>query len=207
MQIPYRQELLRKLVHLSSVWMVFVMWFAERFSAFLFFAVLCLLNLIVEYAWYRKVPVITPLYGRLFGKMLRESNGKFRPSGSPPYLASAALTILLFPRHFAVPAFLCMMIGDTAAALIGRMFGRVRFRNGKSLEGCLAFLIADFAVVGFARIFPGLEWGALAGGFAGCVVAMFAELFNEELHLDDNLSIPLIVGGGFMLGGYLSGAC
>ena len=207
MQISFRQELLRKLVHLSSVWMVFVMWFAERVPAFLFFSVLCLLNLIVEYAWYRKVPVIAPLYGRLFGKMLRESSGKFRPSGSPPYLASAALTILLFPRYYAVPAFLCMMIGDTAAALIGRKFGRVRFPNGKSLEGCLAFLIADFAIVGCARMFPGLGWGVLAGGFAGCVAAMFAELFNEELHLDDNLSIPLIVGGGFMLGGYLSGGC
>lgn len=206
MQISFRQEILRKLVHLSSIWMVFVMWYADRLAAFLFFAVLCVLNLIVEYAWYRKVPVIAPLYGRLFGKMLRESNGRFRPSGSPPYLASAALTILFFPRIFAVPAFLCMMFGDTAAALIGRRFGRTRFPNGKSLEGCLAFLFVDWTVVtaAYFLLFPG-SLLIFAGGLTGVAAAMFAELFNEELHLDDNLSIPLLVGGGLMFGQYLSG--
>ena len=204
MQISYKQELLRKLVHLSSIWMVFVMWYAGQVPAFIFFAVLAALNLIVEYARYRKVPVITPLYEALFKNMLREDNGKFRPSGSPPYLASAAVTSLLFPLPYSIISFLCMMFGDTAAALIGRKFGRHKLFNGKSLEGCAAFLITDFLIVSGAFFMLQFSWIHLVFGLAGVVIAMFAELFNEELHLDDNFSIPLIVGGMFRIGLLLS---
>lgn len=200
MQISYKQELLRKLVHLSSIWMVFVMYYAGGLPAFLFFAILSILNLIVEYARYKKVPVITPLYEALFKNMLRESNGKFRPSGSPPYLASAAVTTLLFPVPFSIISFLCMMFGDTAAALIGRKFGKHKFFNGKSVEGCAAFLITDWLIVTGAYFITGFNWLILVFGLAGVMIAMVAELFNEELHLDDNFSIPLIVGGMFRLG-------
>ena len=40
----------------------------------------------------------------------------------------------------------------------------------------------------------------LLGGMLGVVAAALLELFNCELHLDDNLSIPLAVGAGFLLG-------
>ena len=205
MQITYKQELLRKLVHLSSIWMVFVMAYVPGFPGFLFFAVLALLNLLVEYARYKKVPVITPLYEALFKNMLRESNGKFRPSGSPPYLASAAVTTLLFPLPYSIISFLCMMFGDTAAALIGRKFGKHKFFNGKSVEGCAAFLITGWIIVtGAYFITETFSWIVLVCGLAGVVIAMVAELFNEELHLDDNFSIPLIVGGTFWLGIFLT---
>lgn len=200
MQISYKQELLRKMVHLSSIWMVFVMWYAGRVPAFFFFIILALLNLIVEYARYKKVPVITPLYEALFKNMLRESNGKFRPSGSPPYLASAAVTSLLFPLPFSIISFLCMMFGDTAAALIGRKFGKHKLFNGKSLEGCAAFLITDFMIVIGAFLILKFSWILMVCGLVGVIIAMFAELFNEELHLDDNFSIPLSVGGMFWIG-------
>lgn len=208
MQISYRQEILRKLVHLSSIWMVFVMAYVPGIRGFFFFAILAVLNLIVEYARYKKVPVITPLYEALFKNMLRESNGKFRPSGSPPYLASAAVTTLLFPLPFSIISFLCMMFGDTAAALIGRKFGKHKFSNGKSMEGCAAFLITDWLIVIGAYFITGtFGWIILVCGLIGVVLAMIAELFNEELHLDDNFSIPLIVGGMFRAGLLLSMYC
>jgi len=204
MQISYKQEVLRKMVHLSSIWMVFVMWYAGRVPAFIFFAVLAVLNLIVEYARYKKVPVITPLYEALFKNMLRESHGKFRPSGSPPYLASAAVTSLLFPLPFSIISFLCMMFGDTAAALIGRKFGKHKLFNGKSIEGCAAFLITDFMIVIGAFLILKFSWILMVCGLVGVIIAMFAELFNEELHLDDNFSIPLLIGGMFRVGLLLS---
>ncbi|MBE6405520.1 MAG: phosphatidate cytidylyltransferase [Lentisphaerae bacterium] len=192
------------MVHLSSIWMVFVMWYAGRVPAFIFFAVLAVLNLIVEYARYKKVPVITPLYEALFKNMLRESHGKFRPSGSPPYLASAAVTSLLFPLPFSIISFLCMMFGDTAAALIGRKFGKHKLFNGKSIEGCAAFLITDFMIVIGAFLILKFSWILMVCGLVGVIIAMFAELFNEELHLDDNFSIPLLIGGMFRVGLLLS---
>lgn len=188
--------------------MVFVMAYVPGIRGFFFFAILAVLNLIVEYARYKKVPVITPLYEALFKNMLRESNGKFRPSGSPPYLASAAVTTLLFPLPFSIISFLCMMFGDTAAALIGRKFGKHKFSNGKSMEGCAAFLITDWLIVIGAYFITGtFGWIILVCGLIGVVLAMIAELFNEELHLDDNFSIPLIVGGMFRAGLLLSMYC
>ena len=177
------------------------MYYAGGLPAFFFFTILAVLNLIVEYARYKKVPVITQLYESLFKNMLRESNGKFRPSGSPPYLASAAVTTLLFPLPYSITAFLCMMFGDTAAALIGRKFGKHKFANGKSVEGCSAFLITCWLIVAGAYVITGaFGWIVLVCGLTGVVIAMIAELFNEELHLDDNFSIPLIIGGMFWLG-------
>ena len=93
-----------------------------------------------------------------------------------------------------------MMFGDTAAALIGRKFGKHKFFNGKSVEGCAAFLITDWLIVTGAYFITGFNWLILVFGLAGVMIAMVAELFNEELHLDDNFSIPLIVGGMFRLG-------
>ena len=71
MQISYREECKRKLVHLSSLWMVLVILFLPgRWSAAILYAVMLVLNLLCEHAYACNVPVIRPLYGAIFGKML-----------------------------------------------------------------------------------------------------------------------------------------
>ncbi len=197
MPIPFQQEIYRKLVHLSSLWMAAFLYFCPRWPAFIILAVCCVLNVLVEYLVWKKVPFVTPLYRALFGRMLREAPaGRFRMSGAPPVWASCAMCALLFPREAAVPAFAVMLLGDTAAALIGRSFGRHRFANGKSLEGVLAFLAVGWLVTGLAGLLLFHYTAAVyLGAFLGVALASMAELFNKELHVDDNFSIPLVLGG------------
>lgn len=82
--------------------------------------------------------------------------------------------------------------GDPAAALVGRRFGRVALRHGRTLEGTLAFVLAGgLAALAAALVFAGGQplgtLVALAG--AGASAGAVAELVS--LRIDDNLSIPL----------------
>ena len=204
-QIPYSQEVKRKLVHLSSLWMAAALLLLPRMFCVILFGVMTVLTVLVEYAYYRKVPVITPCYGFFFGRMLRDyGEGKFHLSGGAPVLAAACVSALLFKTPDSALAMATMLLADTAAALIGRRFGKHRFPNGKSLEGCLAFFVtgALVMVVGFfAFAYPPL---VLAGGLLGIVAATLLELFNCELHLDDNFTIPLAAGSGLLIGEWLA---
>ena len=204
-QIPYSQEVKRKLVHLSSLWMAAALLLLPRTFCVILFGVMTVLTVLVEYAYYRQVPIITPCYGFFFGRMLRDyGEGKFHLSGGAPVLAAACVSALFFKPPYSALAMATMLLADTAAALIGRRFGKHRFPNGKSLEGCLAFFVTGTLVMvaGFlAFAYPPL---VLAGGLLGIVAATLLELFNCELHLDDNFTIPLAAGGGLLIGEYLT---
>ena len=204
-QIPYSQEVKRKLVHLSSLWMAAALLLLPRTFCVILFGVMAVLTVLVEYAYYRRVPVITQCYGFFFGRMLRDyGEGKFHLSGGAPVLAAACVSALFFRTPYSALAMATMLLGDTAAALIGRRFGKHRFPNGKSLEGCLAFFVTGALVMiagFFAFAYPPL---VLAGGLLGIVAATLLELFNCKLHLDDNFTIPLAAGGGLVIGEYLT---
>lgn len=197
--ISFRQELLRKGVHLSSLWMAALILFwpwNDRFL-FYFFLVCLILNLFCEFAYARNVPVITPIYRFFFGRMLRKAPapGDWVVSGSPPVFLAAALTTLLFPRFIAAAALGVMLTADTAAALIGRRFGRHRLNGGKSVEGTLAFFVTGTCFAVLVLWYAGAaSCVMLLSAAAGVFLAALAELFQKQLRLDDNLTIPVICG-------------
>lgn len=195
MQITYRQEILRKLIHLSSLWMVVAIYLLPRPVAALLFFVLCAGTVFVEYGTYRNWPVFAPLYRKFFGKMLRtkETEPGFHMSGAPYVLAAAFLVSLLFYKEVAMFALTVMLIGDTAAALVGRKWGMHPI-NRKSLEGSAAFFLSGLAVLGLYTAFFGWTVALFWGGWLGVLLATFAELYENKLHVDDNFSIPLICG-------------
>lgn len=83
-------------------------------------------------------------------------------------------------------------LGDPAAALVGRRFGRVRLMHGRTLEGALAFVAAGMlggtlVALAFAPALPLFAIFAIAG--AGAIAGAVAELVS--LRIDDNLSVPL----------------
>lgn len=197
--ISFGREITRKLVHLSSLWMAALIffWRGEKIFLFYFFAACFILNILCEYAYSMKVPVIRPVYGFLFGKMLRRDapEGSWIVSGSPPVFAAAALVSLLFPAFIAAIALGVMLVADTAAALIGRRFGKHRLYGSKTLEGSLAFVAAGTA---FALLLLALAGefrpAMIAGAVTGVIAAALAELYRDLIQLDDNLTIPLLCG-------------
>ena len=196
MAIPYRQEVLRKMVHLSSLWMPFSLFYLPWLFNVIMFGTFAVLNVLIEIAVFRNVPFVTPLYKALFGKMARETSkpGKFRFSGAPPMYASACLTALCFSPRVASCAFTILILSDTSAALIGRKWGRHRFFNGKSLEGSLSFLLSGWIIAAGFCAAGNLPGATLAIWLFGVAVSCIAEFFNEQIHLDDNFTIPLLFG-------------
>ena len=87
-----------------------------------------------------------------------------------------------------------MLTSDAAAALIGRKWGRHPAPNRKSWEGFAAFILVGYAAVGIVTALGGGPAVFYAAGIPAVTAAAFAELFEKQLHIDDNFSIPLCVG-------------
>ncbi len=189
-----RTEFLRKAIHLSSLWMPLFIYYADRRLNIVCFAVLLLGNLITEYAAFRKVPFLGSLFRRMFIRTLRHrevSAARFVPSGSLYILTAALICSAFFPKPAAAAAMSIMLISDSCAALCGKLYGRIRFKNGKSAEGTLAFAVSAFAVVVMlGEILP----VSPAAAAVTVIAATAAEFFEQKIRIDDNLTIPLISG-------------
>lgn len=198
MGITYAEEIKRKLVHLSSLWMaaatlLLAPW---RWAAVVLFVLLLLLTLVSEHDYANGGKYLGRLYGRLFGRMLRNEvrPGQWVVSGGAPVLAAALLVNVLFPPWIAAGALAVMLTGDAAAALIGRKFGRHKLVNGKSLEGCAGFVAVGFAALVAVLAVTGRPARDYLLALAAVLLAALVELFQKQLKLDDNLTIPLCVG-------------
>jgi len=125
--------------------------------------------------------------------------------GSTCLLVASTMTVLIFPKGIAASA-LCLLIGgDTAAALVGKRFGRVRIFGRKTLEGTLAFigagLVLDAGVILLLARIPSSEPASLTWGSAvtGAVVGALVEAV--PFPIDDNFAIPIISGVAMVLAG------
>lgn len=203
-EISFRDELRRKAVHLSSLWMPVVMLcFAPyRWGLAVFFGVLALASVLVEHAYARGNLRIRRAYDFFFGGMLRKEPepSDWVVSGGPPVLAAACMVLLCFPPELAASAMALMLLGDTAAALVGRRWGRTRFANGKSLEGVVAFVL--IGAIGFAVFlsFRGIPLIRLVlVSLAAAAVGALAEFFEKKIHVDDNFGIPFFSGWAAVL--------
>ena len=196
-QISYGHEVLRKIIHLSSLWMVVSIGLFPVFFNIALFALLLFSIILIEYGNHRQWPLFTLTYGTLFNRILREkeTQARFRLSGAPYVIAAALMVTVLFPKVIAMTALSIMLIGDTCAALVGRKLGRHKINRGtKSIEGSLAFWLFSAGVLLFFYLNFSQSTLFLIFGLIGVTMATFAEIFENRIHLDDNFSIPLVVG-------------
>jgi dolichol kinase len=189
----YGTEFIRKGIHLFSLLIPVVYYFISRQTAL---AILIPLTLAFGLSDIARlfIPPVGRLYAKLFGFLLRnhERNDTGRHLNGATYvLLAASILVYFFPKVIVLTAFAIMIISDSSAALIGRKFGKHRFLR-KSLEGAAAFFVSALVVVALA---PKVEYLAAeyAIGAVGAVVGAVVE--SSAMGLDDNLSIPLSVGG------------
>ena len=108
---------------------------------------------------------------------------------------SAALCAAFFREPVAAAALAMLMVGDGAAAVVGRRFGRHRYAfSAKSLEGSVAFILTALLIAlpltldltpAYVALTP-VQWGV--GAFTSAVVEAL------PLPVNDNLRVPLIAG-------------
>ncbi len=183
----HNSEFLRKLLHLSNLVIPFtyLFYFDSKVEALIILLPITLLAFLIEYFRINSISVKN-IFDKYLFSMLRnhEKSGKY--TGATWVFISSTLSIGIFPKDIAIISLIYMSIGDTAAGLIGRKFGRIKIYN-KTLEGALAGFIVCL-IVGL-MIDLNLSKTVVA---IGALSAAIIELM--PISIDDNLRIPLFSG-------------
>ena len=191
-QTSYGAELVRKGIHLFSLSIPVIYSFLSKDTALSILIPLTVFFVANDLARLYIRPV-GRFYERVFGAILRshERNDRGRRlTGASYVLISAALCVWLFPKVIFLTAFAILIVSDSAAALVGRRFGRRPFL-AKSLEGTTAFFVSALIVVGLAPkvIYSPTEY------FIGALAALLGAVVEAAPQaVDDNLAIPLAIG-------------
>lgn len=203
--ITYRNELLRKGIHLLSLTIPIAYSFADRTLAIAILAPMAIISVLFDVLSHMNRSARELMF-KVFGKLLRPHelrNDKILLNGASYVLISALLCVVIFPKIIMITAFSILIVSDTAAALFGRKFGRSRFFD-KSLEGASAFFFSAVGVVAAVGILAGGSAAFYISGVAAAMVGAIVESASIRLRLDDNLSIPLSVGGILLCGDWLA---
>lgn len=191
-----KSELKRKALHLSGltvplIYLIFGQKVAMGFVAFALVAFLILEPFRIVEELRDKVKRKLGVYVRdeIINLVERELEAISREHekysiGAHIYFTAAALIIVcFFPRDIAIGAITVATLGDAIAAIVGKPLGKHRFKNGKSVEGSLAYFLSAFLILVLLIDLPHAFVGALAG--------TLAEFY--ELPPDDNFSNQLAV--------------
>jgi dolichol kinase len=177
-------EVMRKSVHLVSIFIVLIYEFFGK-DAILWVLMLFLVTvLFLEYFRLEKSMKIPFFY------MMYREHEVDRLGGHIYFALGAIAAISLFNKEIAYAAVLMTTLGDMAAALIGKSYGKRRifkevFKNDKSLEGSASEFIVDL-VVGLA---------ITGNPIVSLVMAFIATLTETAVNrIDDNLVVPVFAG-------------
>lgn len=184
----------RRLWHLSGVAIALIYWFCfgpeRQFAAMLICLAITALFVGLDVAKWRSQRVRGWLSHRL-GAITRAGDLEGLNSSSW-YMLGCTLTIAVFDAPAAVTGILILAVGDNAASIVGRLWGRHRIGD-KSVEGTAAFLVVGWLV--------GFPFGSPAATFGAALFGALAELSIPKL--DDNFIIAPVAATGFWLASYL----
>lgn len=182
------RELRRKALHLATAALpIFYARGMPRAPLLALLAAGTTLALVIE--WLRRNHAGTnALFDRTVGGLLRPHE-RDSLSGATWLCLSCFLAVLLLPRAPAVAAMWCATMGDSAAALAGRAWRRVRpegARNGKTVVGSVACWGVSALGVWLLAGYP---------GYAALTIAAAAAVAERPTApLDDNLRVVLVAG-------------
>ncbi len=191
--ISYKQEIIRKLIHVSSLWMVIVMYYFPREKSIMIFLYLLIAISIVEYLR-KNSQLFKHYFLKVFGSILRDNElNKNNMMGATSFIIAAFICVLFFSKEIAILAFSTMIISDTAAALIGRKFGDMQIIPGKSYIGSFAFFVSALITMMCLSSFLFDAKFSLSAIALAALIGTFAEILAKQSRVDDNILIPLSI--------------
>ena len=189
--LNYRQEIYRKLIHLSSSCIPVMLWYFGK-DTFQPWIISCAIILpILDYGR-RHNKFLYRIYSNLFITFTRPIEQGIL-SGASWVIIGAAVTIFIFNENTAIIGLLVLSIADSAAAIVGIKFGKTQLFS-KSLEGSTAFFITATIIV-FS-----LSSAAAYVNFIAVIAATVVELFSTP-RINDNLLIPMVLALILTIGG------
>lgn len=131
----------------------------------------------------------------LFGP-LAHPHETWRVNSATWFASSFLVLALIGDISLITISLIVLALGDPAAAIIGRRFGRTRLVHGRSLEGTLAFFtIGTVAAFGLLSLYHDYALAPrLSIAAAGAACGALAELFSRRI--DDNFSVPVATAFG-----------
>jgi acyl phosphate:glycerol-3-phosphate acyltransferase len=174
-------EVFRKIIHLGAISIPIGYFFLGSTITIIALALALVVALMLDYIRIYGSKQSRRFIRRYLGIMIRPSE-KRGLVGATYIVTGSILTILLFDKPIAIAAISFIVVGDAAGAIIGRQWGRIRFRS-KSLEGSVSFFLACFLV---GLLIPGIPFWVKV---MGALIATIVEAIT--LHIDDNLAVPV----------------
>jgi phytol kinase len=179
-----KKEILRKLIHLSSLIYPFLYlfyltkWQILTITLGIFFALATIDYLREKHENCRN------FFNKFFAIFSREEEIRGEVYGSTYFMCGISLAIMLFSKEIAIASMLVLIISDTLASLIGKLVKGPRLIGSKTLSGFLAFVLSAGAILyQFDAVFI---WASIP--------TAICELISKKIKLDDNLIIPLACG-------------
>ena len=176
-------ELFRKSIHLSGLVLPVIYLFLDQRTMLIFIGILTGFALAVELLkWI--FPRFGEFFFQVFAFLLRTHERKGAVTGATYYLISAFLCIFFFAKTLAIVCIFFMILGDLAAALVGKMWGKTKLLGKKSLEGSAACFVVC-VLIALVKLNPVI---AIIGAFVATIVELI------PFPIDDNLTVPLVSG-------------
>jgi len=189
--LNYRREFYRKLIHLSSSSIPFMLWYFGKDSFQPWIIAIAIILPILDYGR-RNNKFLYRIYSKLFTGFTRPIEQGIL-SGASWVMIGSAITIYIFNENSAIIGLLVLSIADSAAAIVGIKFGKTQLFS-KSLEGSTAFFITATIIV-FS-----LSSAAAYVNFIAVIAATVVELFSTP-RINDNLLIPMVLALILTIGG------
>jgi dolichol kinase len=193
-QILFKQELLRKSIHLGSLAIPISYLYLDK-------------EIVLTICFCLMVTLVIPDVARKFSKRLndvilfffenmlreKERENKAVLNGASWVMINSFLVLLIFPQYIASISLAILIICDMSAAIFGRRFGKHRIFN-KSIEGTVAYNLSGFLVIAAYYFLYTPQTGFLIGGFLAVMISSLVELVAKEYNVDDNFAIPMSAG-------------
>lgn len=193
-QRKYRNEIARKVLHMCSFLIVIFIYFVDKTTACIVIGVLLALlftgNTLILSSRFK---IINEMKVKYFSFLLRDDE-KYGYISSNWFLLGCFLSVLLFPKYVAMLGITVLIFGDAFAALIGMKFGKHKFKNGKSLEGTLGFIVVSYLFLAAFAIVLNSDLQFIVASAVSIPFVAVAEIYSKQLKIDDNLTIPLVFG-------------
>jgi dolichol kinase len=192
MNTSIRSEYMRKTIHIVFTCIVLVFGYLPTLAVYAIYFVCLIFMLTYEYMRRHHASIQRILESTGLAQIVRphEAHGL---TGATYVVCACLIGYSLFPLHIFILSILIMGVGDTAAALIGRHWGRPN-HFGKSLAGSVAFFLTSLVIVFVAAMVWSLSSRFVVEACVASYTAMLAERYSSLWKIDDNLSIPLVFG-------------
>ena len=181
MSFDLRHELARKMIHLTSILIVIIFLTFGKNIILQLLTIELIILLVIEFFRIEHNKTI-PIVHRLFRHKETHTLG-----GHVFFVIGAIIAISVFNQNVAAAAILMTTFGDTAAAIIGKAFGKtwIKGLKNRAVEGCMAEFVTN-CIIGYILL---NSWYVI---LAMAATATIVETLVDKM--DDNLVIPVFAG-------------